>query len=234
MEKQAMIMAAGLGSRLGDMTKSCPKALITYQGKALLSHIIEKLIQFDFTRIVVNTHHFSNQIVDFIETHQFPGVNITISNESDELLDTGGGLKKASQYFESYPVLIYNVDIISNINLNDFYSFHKENKGFLTMAVKNRPTSRPLLMNSENLLCGWRNIETKQEIITREEDILSPVAFSGIYFIEKIFIDSLPQKDIFPIMPEILELSKKFNIKLFDHSFNDWKDMGKIEQYKLA
>ncbi len=234
MEKQAMIMAAGLGSRLGEMTRNCPKALISYKGKALLSHIIENLIQYNYTRIVVNVHHFSDQVIDFIDKLHFPEVTIIISNESEELLDTGGGLKKASQYFESYPVLIHNVDIISDINLTDFYNFHLKNKGIATMAVKNRITSRPLLKNSKDVLCGWRNTETKKEIITRQCEVLYPIAFSGIYIIEKEFIDLLPNENIFPIMPEILELSKEYEIKLFDHSINEWKDMGKIEQYKIV
>lgn len=166
---QAMIFAAGLGTRLRPLTDRIPKALVEVGGKPLLYHVITKLRQSGFDRIVVNVHHHSDQIIDYLDANDF-GVDIKVSDETDKLLDTGGGLKKAASLFRSdEPVLIHNVDILSNVNLRKFYTEGGTMKNYgsgkpldaaATLLVSWRQTKRYLLFDSEMRLVGWTNIET--------------------------------------------------------------------------
>jgi NDP-sugar pyrophosphorylase family protein len=231
MTKQAMIMAAGLGSRLGELTSNKPKALINYKGKPLLKHVVDKLYRYGYREIIVNVHHFAQMVVDYLDQLEYDDLNIIISDERKKLLDTGGGIKKASAHFDDRPVLIHNVDILSNIDLDVFMNYHQITHGSVTLAVKDRKTSRSLLRNKNNILCGWRNNETGEEIISRPDIELKPIAFSAIYIVEKNFIQSLPSEEIFPIMPEILNYSRTSNVNLFEHSADEWKDMGKKDQF---
>lgn len=166
---QAMIFAAGMGTRLKPLTDSMPKALVKVNGKPLLEHVIENLRSSGFNHIVVNVHHFSNQIIDYLSKHDF-GVDIHISDETDKLLDTGGGLRKAIHLFNhDEPVLIHNVDILSNADLQKFYTegplmpnygADKPLVASSTLLVSWRKTKRYLLFDSGMRLVGWANIET--------------------------------------------------------------------------
>lgn len=166
---QAMIFAAGLGTRLRPLTDKMPKALVEVDGKPLIEHVIEKLCKSGFTSIVVNVHHFSNQIIDYLNAHDF-GVDIRISDETDKLLDTGGGLRKASYLFNpDEQVLIHNVDILSNADLRTFYeqgplmtnyATGNNMKAAATLLVSWRKTKRYLLFDADMRLVGWTNIET--------------------------------------------------------------------------
>lgn len=166
---QAMIFAAGLGTRLRPLTDKMPKALVEVDGKPLIEHVIEKLRKSGFTSIVVNVHHFSNQIIDYLNAHHF-GVDIRISDETDKLLDTGGGLRKASYLFNpDEQVLIHNVDILSNADLRTFYeqgplmtnyATGGKMKAAATLLVSWRKTKRYLLFDADMRLVGWTNIET--------------------------------------------------------------------------
>lgn len=166
---QAMIFAAGLGTRLRPLTDKMPKALVEVDGKPLIEHVIEKLCKSGFTSIVVNVHHFSNQIIDYLNAHHF-GVDIRISDETDKLLDTGGGLRKASYLFNpDEQVLIHNVDILSNADLRTFYeqgplmtnyATGGKMKAAATLLVSWRKTKRYLLFDADMRLVGWTNIET--------------------------------------------------------------------------
>ncbi len=166
---QAMIFAAGLGTRLRPLTDKMPKALVEVDGKPLIEHVIEKLCKSGFTSIVVNVHHFSNQIIDYLNAHDF-GVDIRISDETDKLLDTGGGLRKASYLFNpDEQVLIHNVDILSNADLRTFYeqgplmtnyATGGNMKAAATLLVSWRKTKRYLLFDADMRLVGWTNIET--------------------------------------------------------------------------
>lgn len=231
MKKQAMILAAGMGTRLGELTSQKPKALVEYQGKPLLKHILEKLKDSGFTKIIVNVHHFADLVVEFLEKQKDEFDEIIISRE-DELLDTGGGIKYASRYFDHSPILIHNVDIISNIDLNKFWEFHKNNDEMVSLAVKDRPTTRSLLINDSDLLCGWRDNRNGDEIISREDDIHIPIAFSGIYIMDKKYIDMLPQVSSYNIMNEFLKSSKELDISCYNHTGDDWKDIGKLDAFK--
>lgn len=157
MTKQAMIFAAGLGTRLKPLTDRMPKALVPVAGEPLLAHVIRKLKAEGFTRIVVNVHHFADQIIDYLHTHDF-GVEIHISDETSKLLDTGGGIRHAAHWFETdSPVLIHNVDILSNANLSQLYDSAVADAALL---VSDRVTKRYLLFGEGKRLVGWTNVET--------------------------------------------------------------------------
>ena len=185
MIKQAMIFAAGLGTRLKPLTDTMPKALVPVGGQPLLWHVIMRLKEAGFERIVVNVHHFAQQIIDYLEDNDHFGMDIRISDEREHLLETGGGIKKALPLFDQEsPILIHNVDILSNINLNEFYEKGKDHDA--TLLVSHRTTKRYLLFDEAMLLKGWTNIETG-EVKSPYKELqlthLNQLAFSGIHII---------------------------------------------------
>lgn len=158
---KAMIFAAGLGARLKPLTDNTPKALIPIAGKPMLEHVILKLKAAGFDQVVINIHHLGGQILDFLAANNHFGIEIYISDEQDYLLDTGGGIKKAARFLQgNEPFLIHNVDIISNVDLQALYNSHLKSDSLATLLVSQRNTSRYLLFNQENQLCGWRNHDT--------------------------------------------------------------------------
>lgn len=171
---KAMIFAAGLGTRLKPLTDTMPKALVTVGGKPLLQHTIEKLKAAGFNEIIINVHHFAEQIIDFVEANRHFGIHIEISDEREKLLDTGGGIKKASPFFnDNKPFLVYNVDILSNIDLRKLYAAHmqsnfpvpKRQSGhspLATLVCSERQTSRYLLFDKNDHLKGWINEKTAE------------------------------------------------------------------------
>ncbi len=197
--KQAMIFAAGLGTRLKPLTDTMPKALVPVGGKPLIEHVVEKLKVAGVERIVVNVHHFARQVVDYLQETDNFGVDISISDESAKLLDTGGGLKKAAPLFKpDAPVLIHNVDILSNVDLRWLYENSKDSGA--TLLVSERKTKRYLLFNDDMRLVGWTNIETG-EVKSPYKDLnvssCKMYAFSGIHvFSPRLFplMDDFPDK----------------------------------------
>ena len=158
---QAMIFAAGLGTRLKPITDRMPKALVPVGGQPLLWHVIQKLRAAGFERIVINVHHFADQIIDYIEANQNFGLDIRISDERVTLLDTGGGIKHALPLFDpSMPILIHNVDILSNVDLAALYHATLQSQADALLLVSQRQTKRYLLFADDDRLCGWTNIET--------------------------------------------------------------------------
>lgn len=181
--RQCMVFAAGLGTRLKPLTDTMPKALVPVDGKPLIEHVILKLVASGFNRIVINVHHFAPMIKSWIAEHSFNGVEILVSDESDLLLDTGGGLRKAAKLFDAdAPVLIHNVDILSNVDLKTLYDASVDNDA--TLLVSRRDTSRYLLFDNNMRLHGWTNIKTG-EVKPSHQDInvadFTPLAFSGIH-----------------------------------------------------
>ena len=157
--RQAMIFAAGLGTRLRPLTDTMPKALVRVGGEPLLHRVVMNLKKAGFERIVINVHHFAEQIVDYLKTNDNFGLDIRISDESDALLDTGGGIRKAAPLFDpSSPILIHNVDILHNVDLAKLYDTAADNDA--TLLVSRRDTSRYLIFNEEMRLNGWINIKT--------------------------------------------------------------------------
>ena len=158
---KAMIFAAGLGTRLRPITDSIPKALVPVAGKTLLEHVIEKLSNEGFDELIINVHHHAEKIIDFLAEHHNFGLHIEISDEREMLLDTGGGIRKAAEFFnDGKPFLIHNVDILSNANLKALYEKHIASDNIATLLVKDRETSRYLLFNEEQRLQGWMNVKT--------------------------------------------------------------------------
>ncbi|HOF15917.1 MAG TPA: nucleotidyltransferase family protein [Bacteroidales bacterium] len=227
---KAMILAAGLGTRLQHFTKNKPKALVEIKGKTLLEKSIEKLIRFGVDDIIINIHHFASQIIDFVNTHSF-SARISFSDESECLLDTGGGLKKAASFFnDKQSFFLYNVDIISDIDLNKMYQYHLQQKSLATLAVKNRKTQRYLLFDNNMRLCGRYNTKTEEKTLLFEKELnYKQFAFSGIHVISPEIFTLMPQENIFSITDLYLQLATNHLINGYDHSDDFWMDMGKIQ-----
>jgi NDP-sugar pyrophosphorylase family protein len=233
---KAMIFAAGLGTRLKGETRERPKALVEVGGKPLLQHAIEKLKNSGFAEIVVNVHHFSDLVIQFLNKNDF-GLPIHISDESEKLLETGGGLKKAQPFLTgSSPILLYNVDILNNIDIQKAIREHRKSTALATLIVMQRETQRYLKFNEENELVGWINKKTGETIVCREQDFVSAkeLAFSGIHIIEPEIFDFMPQEDCFPIMDLYLELAKTKTIKGYFDDSDLWMDVGKPEHLEQA
>ena len=230
MKKRAMILAAGLGTRLKPLTENKPKALVEFNGKSLLEIVIRRLIYNGFRDIVINIHHYPEQIISFIESKKYFGINIVFSDESEQLLDTGGGIKKASPLFEGDPILIHNVDVYTDLNLDDLFNYHNDYKNLASLAVNERDTTRPFMMNDKGLLCGWENKVTGEKRIIRNESSLQPIAYSGISMLSRSFIDMLPDEGSYSLTPELLNIAARYDIHLFPHT-GTWRDMGRPEAF---
>lgn len=231
---KAMIFAAGLGTRLKPITDEIPKALVPIGGKPLLQHVIEKLKVSGFDEIIVNVHHFSNQIIDFIISKNYFDIRIEFSDETEKLLDTGGAIKKASWFFDdNQPFLIHNVDIISNIDLRVLVDTHLLRGVDASVVVSERDTFRYLLFDKCNLLRGWINEKTrdvKPSGIEYDVHEFDKLAFSGIQVINPslfTLFDSFPDK--FSIIDFYLNISNKKEVFGFIPENFSMVDVGKID-----
>ncbi len=228
---KAMIFAAGLGTRLYPYTAQCPKALIDVAGKSLLQRAIEKLCAAGYTELVINIHHFGEQIIQFLEANHNFGISISISDERDQLLDTGGGILKAAQWLKGdEPFLVYNVDVLSNIDLERFRKYHLQMGGMATLAVRTRQTSRYLIFDDALLLSGWKNSNTGEEIISRSCEESALYAFSGIQLIEPAIFELISESGSFPLIPLYLRLAKNTPIIGYHDHSSLWMDLGKPDQ----
>ena len=244
----AMILAAGLGTRLKALTQDKPKALVTLNGKPLLQHCIENLIAYGFHHIVINVHHFGEQIIDFVGCHQFDA-DIEISDERDLLMDTGGGIIKATPLFkDSKAVLVHNVDIISNVNLGEMSQQFLSSGDDAWLLTQDRETNRKLLFNTENQLIGWTNkAESKFKWVHPEKDgpstlrqaqgsgtcLYKDMAFSGLHFFRSDLFGEFEEKPQ-SVIDLYLQLAKTNRIisKTIQPDF--WFDLGKPEQLQAA
>jgi len=232
---KAMIFAAGKGTRLKPLTDNLPKALVKVHNIPLLEHVILKLKKSGVTEIIINVHYLSNQIIDFLKEKNNFDIRIEISDETDLLLDTGGGLKKAAWFFDdNKPFIVHNVDIISEINLEELYNYHVANNALATLAMSKRNSSRYFLMNTENQLCGWENTQTKVKIISKSANKLTQLAFSGIHVINPEIFSFFDKDQLFSITSMYLELSKKKIIKGYVHENKNWFDIGTKEKLQKA
>ena len=231
---RAMIFAAGLGTRLYPITKDKPKALAPFASTTLLAYNLQFLASEGVSEFVINTHHFWQKISEYLEQNNNFGLNITISHE-EILLDTAGGLAKARKYFgENEDILLYNVDVICNIDIQKMYSYHKAHKASATLAIRKRATSRYFLFNNQNLLKGWVNKNT-QEVKSCQEDIsdFEEYAFSGIHIINTDLIKDIKQEKK-SITPFYLQEACSKTIIGYKHNDDSWFDCGKIETLKKA
>ena len=231
-----MILAAGLGTRLKPWTDHHPKALAIVNSKSLLQRNIEYLQQYGIYDVVVNVHHFADQIKKAIELNEGWGSRITISDERDEVLETGGGLMKAAEYLigdESF--VLMNVDILTDLNFGDLISYHKQHKPLATLATTNRETSRYFLFNEADELCGWRNVKTGQQKGEIKTSIkLVQKAFSGVHIIDPKIFSLIKHHGKFSMVDVYLSLMDKHIIKSFDHSGSKFIDVGKPESVAVA
>jgi len=234
---RALIFAAGLGTRLKPITESIPKALVPVGGKPLLQHIIEKLSNSGFKEIVINVHHFPEQIIRFLQANNNFGLNINISDESDKLLDTGGGIRKASALLKGEePFLVHNVDILSNADLSELYHGHIRQKDIATLLVSPRKTSRYLLFDEQNLLKGWINESTgevKSPVADFSPEKYRKFAFAGIQVISpEIFEMMKAMPDKFSIIDFYLSIAAGANIRACPVAGLEMVDVGKVESLK--
>ena len=248
----AMILAAGVGSRLQPLTDATPKALLPFRGRTMLEQVVSNLKRHGITDLVINIHHHADQIVEFVRNHDHFGMKIVFSDERDRLMDTGGGILKARQFLEgSGPFLVHNVDIFSDLDLTALYDSHLRSGPLATLAVQRRETSRNLLIDEDGRLAGWRDNSSGKTIMAGEgpyrgkvkatgaivagsakrEEVLSPVAFSGIHIIDPKIFTLLDDDEPFSIMHANLRLCGEHAIDTYDHSSGAWIDMAKKENF---
>ncbi len=229
---KAMILAAGLGTRLKPWTDYHPKALAVVNGKSLLQRNIEYLQKFEINEVIVNVHHFANQIITAINLSNGWGSKVIISDETQEVLETGGGLLKAAPLLKGEePFALINADILTHLDLHEMINYHQQNTSLATLATTNRQTSRYFLFDENNNLCGWRNVKTGAE-----KTGLKPLggnevqkAFSGIHIINPHIFSLVKQQGKFSMVEVYLNLMDEYLIKSFDHSETAFIDVGKPE-----
>ena len=218
MIKKALIFAAGKGTRLKPFTDSHPKALALVNDVPLLERNIKYLQSFGVTEFVINVHHFGEQIVEFLEKNNHFGAKIDISNEKDELLETGGGLLFAQKYLENEEnFLIMNADILTDLNIHELVKFHETHLPLATLAVSDRNSSRKLFFNSEMVLKGWMNKNSGETKMAEFNSDFKELAFSGIHCINSSIFDKIKRRGKFSIMEEYLDLMFDNEILGFQH-----------------
>jgi NDP-sugar pyrophosphorylase family protein len=224
----AMIFAAGLGTRLRPYTNDRPKALVEVNGKPLIEWAIRRLLYCGFNNIVINVHHFADQLTDFLKKNKGFGARIAISDERDLLLDTGGAIKKAQSLLGDEPFLIYNTDILSDYPLDELYQDHLNSKALASLLVRQRQSSRYLLFDESMQLCGWKNVKTGAEKIAREALLTHPFAFSGIHVVSPAIFELFPETAVFSIIDVYLKAAESLLLRGVEDERGIWLDVGKI------
>lgn len=227
---KAMILAAGLGTRLRPVTDTRPKALVEVAGRTLLEITLARLSTFGVREVIVNVHHFADQVIEYLKENDNFGMHVEVSRE-EILLDTGGGLKKAAWYFldgSDEPFILHNVDVISAIDLQQMVRFHTENHSLATLAVQDRKTSRYLLFDEQLQLCG-RKLEKEQKTeIVRSSEQTQQVAFSGIHVISPRIFGKMTEEGVFSIITSYLNLAARGEkILAFRTDGFYWRDLGR-------
>jgi len=211
--------------------------MVNLGGMPLIRRAIEHLKSFGIIDLTINVFHFADQIISYLDENHFFGVDIHVSDERDMLLDTGGGLKKAGAFLKgNEPILIYNVDVVSNLDLNLLLKYHREQKALATLVVRPRKTSRYLMFDRDLQLSGWKNFSDGETRISRPESFADaqPFAFSGIQIIEPELLGMTTEQGKFPIMDLYLRLAKNQPIKAFIDNSDLWMDLGKPEELLAA
>lgn len=238
---KAMIFAAGLGTRLRPLTDNMPKAMVPVDGKPMLQRVIENVSSYGFTDIVVNIHHFGQQIIDFLADNNNFGLNITISDERDLLLDTGGGIKAVRHLLDDgKPFLVHNADILTTLDLGAMYKHHCKSNADATLLVKSRKTERYLLFDNDNRLQGWINKktgETRPATFNPTNGVYQEFAFGGVHVISPTIFDTLEDysnEPKFSITPFYIDKCKELSIQGYNPTRYEWFDIGKPETLALA
>ena len=232
---KAFILAAGLGTRLYPYTLDKPKALVELKGVTLLERAIRKVCEMEVSEIVINVHHFGEKIVDFLNEKNNFNLPISISDERDQLLDTGGAILKARQVLgEKEPFLLYNVDVLSSVDLAALSAFHTQKGGIATLSVRKRATDRMLIFNQDMLLSGWRNTKSGEEILVKNDPGLTNFAFSGIQIIQPEIFQLITESGKFSLIQLYLRLAQSEKIFGYHDCSEYWMDLGKPEQLAQA
>lgn len=237
---RAMILAAGLGTRLRPLTENRPKALVEVGGRTLLEITLDRLRSFGITDVIVNTHHFAEMVQEYLKSNKNFGMNIAVSHE-DVLLDTGGGLKKAAYFFleqcagSEEPFILHNVDVISTIDLRRMVRFHNEHSALATLAVQERKTSRYLLFQQDSELCGRRSGTDSIVELARPSQNVRALAFCGIHIISPRFLTMMTEEGAFSIITSYLRLAG-LGQKIFGFRADEyyWRDLGTPENVAQA
>jgi NDP-sugar pyrophosphorylase family protein len=237
---KAMILAAGLGTRLRPLTDDRPKALVEVAGRPLLEITLARLRDFGIREVIVNVHHFADMVVDYLKKNDNFGMRIEVSRE-EVLLDTGGGLKKAAWFFledsshSDEPFLLHNVDVISTIDLQRMVQWHADNQALATLAVQDRETSRYLLFDEQLQLCGRRAGRNGKTELVRSSQQTQALAFSGIHVISPRLLTMMTEEGAFAIIPTYLRLAAQGE-KILAFRADDyyWRDLGKVENVTKA
>ncbi|MEM6378122.1 MAG: nucleotidyltransferase family protein [Bacteroidota bacterium] len=232
---KAMIFAAGLGTRLRPLTNEIPKALVPVEGIPLLELAIRRIAAVGIREIVINVHHFAEKVIDFIQQNDQFGLKIHISDERDQILETGGGLLKAAPILGNTPFLVVNADILSNLDFNKMIAAHQASKAIATLAIRQRTTSRYLLFDAQYQLVGWENVKTGEQRISRASAEQQQFAFSGMHVIDPQIFDLMPKQiSKFSIIDTYLEVAKTHKILGYPHDDDLWLDVGKPDQLAKA
>ncbi len=229
---KAMILAAGLGTRLRPITNTKPKALIEIGGVPLIEIVLKRLIAVGVSEVIINLHHFPEQIIEFLNAKKNFGVHIEFSHE-ETLLDTGGGLKKAGSFFDDdQPFILHNVDVLSDIDLQKMMQTHMASHALATLAINHRQTKRYFIFDEDNLLCGWKSLIENKRIDTRSpKGSTIDLAFGGIHIISPDIFGKLTEKGSFSIVDSYLRLAgENERIMAFRVDDYSWQDVGKMEQ----
>ncbi len=230
-----MIFAAGLGTRFKPWTDEYPKALAIVNGKTLLQRNIEYLQKYGIRDVVVNVHHFADQIIDTVLEFKGWKSNVIISDESGVLLETGGGLMKAKSFLEGIdPFITLNVDILTDLNLDALIQFHEQHKSLVSFGVTDRETSRYFLLDKTNRLCGWKNTKTGEEKIVIDAPNLHPKAYSCVAIYQQEFFSLVRQQGKFSLTETFLDLAPDHLILGYDHSGDNLIDVGRQESVAIA
>jgi N-acetyl-alpha-D-muramate 1-phosphate uridylyltransferase len=231
----AMVFAAGLGTRFKPWTDYHPKALALVNGKSLLQRNIEYLQQYGITNVIVNVHHFADQLINAIKKNNGWGSNIIISDERDEVLETGGGLLKAKELFKpGRRFITCNADILTDLDINKLVSFHEKHKALISFGVTDRKSSRNLLFDESGRLCGWRNNTTGEEKIPVAKKNLIAKAYSCVVIFEYDIFEYIPFTGKFSLIDVYLALAADHIIMGYDHSGDRLVDVGKPESVAVA
>lgn len=234
MIQKAMIFAAGLGTRFKPWTDHHPKALALVNGKTLLQRNIEYLQQYGINEVVVNVHHFADQVCDAIEQNRGWGSTIHISDERETLLETGGGLWHAQDLLKGGPFLTLNVDFLTTLNLHHFIRFHEQHQTMISLAVANRPSSRCFLFNQQDRLCGWKNMVSGEERIAYSDNPLHPLSYSCVAAFQPEVFDHIRHRGKFSIVETYLDIASTHEIFGYNHTGDDMVDVGKPESIAVA
>jgi N-acetyl-alpha-D-muramate 1-phosphate uridylyltransferase len=232
---KAMILAAGKGTRLRPFTENLPKALVPVNGIPILEHSINKLKSFGVDQVIINTHYLGQQVIDFVRSKNNFGIRIEISVEEGELLDTGGGLKKAGWFFDDgQPFVLYNADILTDLDISDMCSFHKTSGALATLFMQDRPSSRKLQFNAQGQLIGWLDKRTGEKKTAKHDTIAHELAFSCVHVIGPNIIPLMQEEGAFSIIDLYLRLAKTKKINSYNPQNTKFLDIGTPEQLQKA